>query len=85
MQVRASELRLLDVINVTDGRRLGNVYDIDVDQTTGSIRALILPGAGGFFWWGRRTELEIPWERVVRIGIDVILVDLPEGAAAYPR
>lgn len=82
MQIRASDLRLLDVINIADGRRLGNVYDIDVDQTTGAIRALILPGAGGFLWWGRRAEMEIPWEKVVKVGVDVILVEVPEGVPA---
>lgn len=77
MLVKTSDLRLLDVVNIGDGRRLGNVYDIDLDVETGEILALILPGEGGFFGLGRRPDVEIPWDRIVRIGIDVILVDLP--------
>lgn len=77
MLVKTSDLRMLDVVNIGDGRRLGNVYDIDLDVETGEILALILPGEGGFFGFGRRPDIEIPWNRIVRIGVDVILVDLP--------
>lgn len=77
MLVKTSELRLLDVINIGDGRRLGHVYDIDVDIHSGEILALILAGEAGIFGIGRRPDTMIPWDRVVRIGVDVILVDLP--------
>lgn len=77
MLVKTSDLRMLDVVNIGDGRRLGNVYDLDLDVETGKILAIILPGEGGIFGFGRRPDIEIPWDRVVRIGIDVILVDLP--------
>ncbi|HET7559641.1 MAG TPA: YlmC/YmxH family sporulation protein [Limnochordia bacterium] len=82
--MRASELRMLEVINVRDGRRLGHVYDLGLDMDTGRICTLILPGGGGG-WFGafnRYPEIEIPWDCVVRIGADVILVDLPERLEA---
>ncbi|MBO2520534.1 MAG: YlmC/YmxH family sporulation protein [Firmicutes bacterium] len=75
--VKTSDLRMLDVVNIGDGRRLGNVYDLDLDVETGEILAIILPGEGGFLGLGRRPDIEIPWNRIVRIGVDVILVDLP--------
>jgi len=77
MLVKTSDLRMLDVVNIGDGRRLGNVYDLDLDVETGEILAIILPGESGLFGFGRRPDIEIPWDRIVRIGIDVILVDLP--------
>lgn len=77
MLVKTSDLRLLDVINIGDGRRLGSVYDLDVDVETGEILSIILPGERGLFGFARRPDIEIPWNRVVRIGVDVILVDLP--------
>ncbi|HEY8417539.1 MAG TPA: YlmC/YmxH family sporulation protein [Limnochordales bacterium] len=79
MLVRASELRLLDVVNIVDGRKLGYVYDVDVDVDTGRIRALLVP-AEGRRWtlFGRRPDVAIPWKRVRKIGVDVILVHLPE-------
>lgn len=79
--VRASELRMLDVINITDGRRLGNVFDIDLDVNTGDILALLVPrGRGLFSFFQAQSDLAIPWERIVKIGVDVILVELPEEA-----
>ncbi|MBO8142748.1 MAG: YlmC/YmxH family sporulation protein [Firmicutes bacterium] len=80
MLVRASELRLLDVINVVDGRKLGYVYDVDVDVETGRIRALLVPGEGRRLvsLFGRRPDIAIPWKRVRKIGVDVILVHLPQ-------
>ncbi|HLS90337.1 MAG TPA: YlmC/YmxH family sporulation protein, partial [Limnochordia bacterium] len=47
MLVKTSDLRLLDVVNIGDGRRLGHVYDLDLDVETGEILAIILPGEGG--------------------------------------
>ncbi len=75
--VKTSELWLLDVINTIDGQRLGNITDLDIDLATGRINALILTESSGFFGLFRRShDLEIPWERVILIGIDVILVEM---------
>ncbi|HHY30252.1 MAG TPA: YlmC/YmxH family sporulation protein [Syntrophaceticus sp.] len=38
-----SELRLHDVINVIDGKRLGMIRDIDIDVETGRVKSLIIP------------------------------------------
>lgn len=79
--VRASELRLLDVVNIVDGRKLGYVYDLDVDVDTGSIKALLLPGDPGrrlFSLFARKPDISIPWGRVRKIGVDVILVHVPD-------
>ena len=46
----------------------------------------MVPGGTGL--WGllpNRDELLIPWEKVVRIGIDVVLVDLPPAEAPKAR
>ncbi len=76
--VKISDLRMREVINVLDGRRMGMIKDIDIDLETGRITALILPGSTrlmGFF--GREEEIVVPWEKIVRIGVDVILVEAP--------
>lgn len=85
MHLRASELRAKEVINVADGRRLGHLYDLDVDPQTGRIRAIILPGGGrGLWFWSRERDLEIAWGDIVKIGVDVILVDLPSHVTLQP-
>ncbi|MDI6710588.1 MAG: YlmC/YmxH family sporulation protein [Thermoanaerobacterales bacterium] len=85
--VKMSDLRMREVVNVHDGRRLGLIKDVDIDLETGRITALILPGASrlmGFF--GREEEVVVPWEKIVRIGVDVILVEAPNFTEArYPR
>jgi len=81
---RASELRALDVINVTDGRRLGNVFDIALDVDSGQIRALVVPSEkpSWFAFFRQGVDVEVPWECIVKIGLDVILVELPEQAGS---
>lgn len=75
--LRISELRMRDVVNVADGRRLGFLKDIDIDLEMGRIKSLVLPGQSKFLsWFGSRTDdIVIPWDRIKKIGVDVILVD----------
>lgn len=76
MAHRISDLRQRDVININDGKRLGLVSDVDVDPETGRIIALIVPGPGRFLGFlGGASDYVIFWDRIVRIGPDVILVN----------
>ena len=82
MQSKISELEERQIINIADGKCLGSMKDIELDLEEGRIRAIVVPGGTGL--WGllpNRDELLIPWEKVVRIGIDVVLVDLPPAEA----
>jgi YlmC/YmxH family sporulation protein len=76
--VKISELRLRDVINTYDGKRLGAIKDIDLDLEQGRIRSLILPGNNGRFFslFARSDEVVVPWENIMKIGVDVILVSV---------
>jgi YlmC/YmxH family sporulation protein len=82
--MRISDLRLLDVVNVKDGRRLGPIKDLDLDLERGTVKGIVLPGPSrswGFLGGGKTEDFIVPWERVKKIGVDVILVDandLPE-------
>lgn len=76
--MRVSELRLLDIINIEDGRRLGPMIDLDLDLEKGIIKGIVILVASrgkGFFGGGRESDIFIPWDKVIKIGIDVILVD----------
>lgn len=42
--VRISDLKMREVVNVLDGKRMGVINDIDVDIEEGRIKALIVPG-----------------------------------------
>lgn len=75
MLIRGSELRTREVINISDGRKLGNVADVDIDVEAGRIRALIVPSARVLGLFGRNEDVVITWDRIKRIGYDVILVE----------
>ena len=76
--VKLSDLRTREVINVLDGKKLGSITDIELDAERGRVLALVLPGSGkGWSVFARREELIVPWDKIVRIGHDVILVEIP--------
>ena len=71
-----SELRTKDVVNTLDGKRLGKVMDIEFDECSGHVEALVVPGGFDFLALlrGEKKGLVIPWPQICRIGDDVILV-----------
>lgn len=74
---RIADLRHKEVINISDGKRLGFVKDAEFSLETGKITALILPGRWSIFrLLGRIEEMVIPWRDIKKIGDDIILVDL---------
>jgi len=73
---RAGELRQKEVINIQDASRLGYVSDVEVSLEAGAIEAVIVPGKAKVFNFGKNGDFIIPWEKIKRIGEDVILVDI---------
>lgn len=75
------ELRRREVINGSDGKRMGHIIDI-VFTGGGKVKGVILPyGKRGVF--SRAQDLFVPWQCVQKIGEDVIIVeivDLPSGS-----
>jgi YlmC/YmxH family sporulation protein len=73
--VKISEFQIKDVVNVSDGKRLGNIGDIEINLSTGKIEAVIITSGGrvlGLF--GKDEDIVIPWKNILKIGQDVILV-----------
>ncbi|WP_066053017.1 YlmC/YmxH family sporulation protein [Robertmurraya korlensis] len=73
--VKISEFQIKDVVNVADGKKLGNISDIEINLSNGKIEAIIVSGNGrmlGFF--GKEEEMVISWRNILKIGEDVILV-----------
>lgn len=73
--VKISELQIKDIVNISDGKRLGNITDIEINLITGKIEAVMISGNGrmlGFF--GKEEEVVIPWKNILKIGQDVILI-----------
>ncbi len=73
--VKLSALRERDVVSVADGRRIGAVGDLEIDPANGRVAALLILGAAKLFGLlGAEDDLRIPWNDIVTIGEDVILV-----------
>ncbi|OCA83906.1 YlmC/YmxH family sporulation protein [Pseudobacillus wudalianchiensis] len=76
---RISDFQLKDIINVANGKKLGNISDIHLNLTAGTIDSIVISTSGkilGLF--GKEEEIVIPWSQIVKIGEDVILVRYSE-------
>ena len=72
-----SDLQNKDIVNTMDGRNVGNIIDVKIDQISGSIVSLVVePNKKMLSFMNRGVEEEISWKNIERIGEDVILVRL---------
>ena len=75
MHCCVTDLRSKDVICRADGRRIGNICDVEIDTCSGSILAVIVFGRGrcsGLF--GHEEDIRIRWEDIEIIGDDTVIV-----------
>ncbi|MBQ3226302.1 MAG: YlmC/YmxH family sporulation protein [Clostridia bacterium] len=74
---RAGEFRQKEVINISDASRLGFVSDVEVSLEKGEIEAIIVPGKTRLFNFGKSGDYTITWDKIRKIGDDLILVEIP--------
>lgn len=67
-------IRSMEVIDISTGSKLGCARDFKVDVENKRITSIFLPGMNKG-WFSKEDDIEIPWEKVVKIGVDVLLVD----------
>lgn len=73
--MKYSELKRKEVINICDGRRMGRICDIDLNEHACAV-SIEVPQAGGRRrLWGSCDGIVIEWDRIRCIGDDVILVE----------
>ncbi|MCH5351779.1 MAG: YlmC/YmxH family sporulation protein [Clostridiales bacterium] len=78
-----TDLRRREVINGSDGRRMGHIVDLVFSVKDGRVRGIILPyGKKSFF--AKPQDLFIPWQCVQKIGEDVIIVEIAESGVVFP-
>ena len=77
MNNKGLDFKHKEVINITDGKRLGFVQDVTADLNTGVITSIIVPGNSKLFnILSNVNDIVIPWENIKCIGDDVILVEI---------
>lgn len=78
--VKISDFQTKDVINIVDGKKLGQISDLELDLKQGRIDAIVVPNYSKLFGlFGSGNELIIPWRNIVKIGADVVLVKLEQS------
>ena len=72
-----SDLRYKEIIDVHTGLRFVFICDAEFDDREGQITALITPGKARFFGlFGREDDYVIPWKCIIKIGSDIILIEV---------
>jgi YlmC/YmxH family sporulation protein len=75
-QYSFQELAARRVINMADGKELGHTCDI-IFSAIGRIMGLVVPGKKSFLKsFTNNDNIFIPWNNIIKIGSDVILVEL---------
>lgn len=75
MHCCVTDMRYKEVINNSNGCRLGMVCDVEIDTCSGRLTAIIIYGSGRFFGlFGKNPDIRIPWEDICVIGDDTVLV-----------
>ena len=75
--ITTSDMKMKEVINIYDGSRVGYVYDFEINFTKGRVDSIVVPSEGRFLkFFAKDDEEVVPWKRIVRIGEDVILVEM---------
>ena len=74
MELTFSELRAKEVINTQDGKKLGKAIDVSLCYPENKWLGIIVPGGRG--WGSKKNNLFIDLRRIVKIGEDVILVNV---------
>lgn len=68
-------IRSMEVVDISTGSKLGYVKDFKVDIDKNKILSIFLPPSNNKKWFSKEDDIEIPWNKIVKIGVDVIIVD----------
>lgn len=80
-----SEIEEKDVINVVTGERVGYVSSLRIDVNSGQITAVAVAPAQRLmsFFSKEEESVVIPWNQILKIGEDVIIVNLAGREPLY--
>lgn len=69
-----SDLQNKDIINLDDGKKIGNIIDAKFNITNGNIEKIMIEPSKGVFSF-KNNVIEINFNAIKKIGEDVILID----------
>lgn len=73
--MRLSDLQSKDIININDGKKIGNIIDVKINEK-GDMEGLVVEQSKFLIsMFTTHNEVEIKWNQIEKIGEDVILVN----------
>ena len=74
---RGIDFKQKEVININNGKILGFTVDVQADFEKGEIHSRVVAKSGKVFTNAAfKSNLTIDWKDIIKIGEDVILVDI---------
>lgn len=74
--MRLSDLQHKDVVNVNDGKKVGNIIDVMINSD-GKMKGLVVEKSKFLIsMFSNKDEIVINWDQIEKIGEDVILVKI---------
>ena len=75
--MRLSELQNKNLVNVSNGKNIGNIIDVNIDYQSGNIKSFIIESKGSILkFLNKDNDMEVKWNDIQKIGEDVILVNM---------
>lgn len=74
--MRLSDLQNKDVVNVMDGKKIGNIIDVSINQEGVTTGLIVEKYKFLVSMFTSNKEIEIKWNQIEKIGEDVILVNI---------
>ena len=72
--MRLSELQNKTIINLIDGKNIGNIIDINIDEKGNTIGLIVEKHRFIISYFTNKKEMSIKWSQIEKIGEDVIFV-----------
>ena len=70
-----SELQTKEIIDISSGKRVGNISDLIVDSKGNITKLLLDKRIGKRLLVNYKEDTELSWSQIIKIGDDIILVD----------
>lgn len=72
--MQLKDLQTRDVVNVSDGSKLGRITDLEIDYESGKIKEITISKYKGLLGLGNN-KIKITWDKIVKFGGEVIIVN----------
>ena len=74
--MRLSDLQNKTVIDINDGKNIGNIIDLEIKEDGTTIGLIVEKHKFLISSFSNKKELLIKWDQIKKIGEDVILVNI---------